>query len=95
MQTMNPRQNAPKRTTKRPAPPEGTHAEAYYFVKQMQGKTPIAVKLRDGEIVEGSIEWYDRDCIKLRRDGEPNLLIYKDNIQYLYKPDSDADDSEE
>jgi len=35
--------------------------------------------------VEGYIEWYDINCIKLNRDEAPNLLIYKDTIKYLYK----------
>jgi host factor-I protein len=48
---------------KKPAPPEQTHAENFYYVKQMQSRTPVAVVLTDGEILRGSVEWYDRDCI--------------------------------
>ena len=62
---------------KKPAPPEQTHAENFYYVKQMQGRTPVAVVLTDGEVLRGTVEWYDRDCIKLTRYGNPNLLIYK------------------
>ncbi len=39
----------------------------------------------DGETIEGYIEWYDENCIKLNRDDAPNLLIYKNSIKYLYK----------
>src|SRR5260370_42347817 len=70
---------------KKPAPPEQTHAENFYYVKQMQSRTPVAVVLTDGEILRGSVEWYDRDCIKLTRCGSPNLLVYKHCIKYLYK----------
>lgn len=70
---------------KKPAPPEQTHAEEFYYVKQMQARTPIAVVLADGEKLSGTLEWYDRDCIKLTRQGQPNLLIYKHSIKYLYK----------
>ena len=70
---------------KKPAPPDQTYAENFYFVKQMQSRTPVAVVLTDGEVLHGTVEWYDRDCIKLTRYGSPNLLIYKHSIRYLYK----------
>jgi host factor-I protein len=66
-------------------PPTDTHAESYYYLKQMNKKTPVAVVLADGEVLKGSIEWYDRNCIKLTRQEDPNLLIYKANIKYIYK----------
>jgi host factor-I protein len=66
-------------------PPTDTFAESYYYLKQMNKKTPMAVVFTDGTIVEGSIEWYDRNCIKLNRDNAPNLLIYNTNIRCLYK----------
>ena len=31
------------------------------------------------------IEWYDKCCLKVNRDGEPNLLVYKPNIKYMFK----------
>ena len=83
-----PQQVPPQR--KKPAPPEQTHAENFYFVKQMQARTPVAVVLNDGEVLRGTVEWYDRDCIKLTRFGSPNLLVYKHSIKYLYKEGDDA-----
>jgi len=71
--------------SKKPAPPESTHAENFYWVKQMQSRTPMAVVLDDGETLHGTIEWYDRDCIKLTRQGSPNLLVFKRVIKYIYK----------
>ena len=70
---------------KKPAPPEQTHAENFYWVKQMQSRTPMTVVLTNGEELHGNIEWYDRDCIKLTRYGSPNLLIYKQVIKFVYK----------
>src|SRR3989344_4599966 len=67
---------------KKPVPPEQTHAEAYYYVKQMQARTPMVIVLTDGEVLRGTIEWYDRDCIKLTRSNAPNLLLYKASIKY-------------
>lgn len=71
---------------RKPSPPEQTNAENFYYQKQMQTRTPMVIVLRDGEEVHGFIEWYDRDCIKVNRDsGEPNLMIYKPAIKYMYK----------
>ena len=70
---------------KRSAPPEQTNAENFYYQKQMQSKTAMVIVLRDGEQIRGMIEWYDRSCIKVNRNGGPNLLIYKPAIKYMYK----------
>ena len=75
---------------RKPAPPEQTHAENFYYVKQMQAHTPVAVVLTDGETLHGVVEWYDRDCIKLTRFGSPNLLVYKHIIKYIYKDGEEA-----
>ena len=87
------RSNAPdaKEPSRRPpsakktTPPDQTNAEQFYYSKQMQGKTHMVVLLNDGEQLEGVIEWYDRDCLKLNRIGAPNLLLYKHSIKYMYK----------
>ena len=71
---------------KKLAPPEQTNAENFYYQKQMQTRTPMVIVLRDGEEVRGIIEWYDRNCIKvIRENGEPNLMIYKPAIKYMFK----------
>ncbi|HXZ43023.1 MAG TPA: RNA chaperone Hfq, partial [Terriglobales bacterium] len=67
------------------APPEQTNAENFYYQKQMQSKTPMVIVLRDGEEVHGVIEWYDKSCLKINRNGAPNLMIYKPAIKYMYK----------
>lgn len=72
-------------------PPEQTNAESFYYKKQMDSRTPMVIVLQDGEILHGTIEWYDKGSIKLHRQGAPNLLILKHNIKYLYK-DQDSDD---
>jgi host factor-I protein len=70
---------------KKPVPPDQTNAENFYYVKQMQAKTPMVFVLRDGETLQGVIEWYDKSCLKVNREGEPNLLLYKPSIKYMYK----------
>jgi sRNA-binding regulator protein Hfq len=51
----------------------------------MQGRTPMVVVLANGEELHGTVEWYDRDCIKLTRSGAPNLMIFKRYIKYVFK----------
>src|ERR1700749_736629 len=80
----------PPQPRKKAAPAEQTHAENFYYVKQMQSKTPVSVVLQDGEVLHGTVEWYDRDCIKLTRNGSPNLLVYKHSIKYLFKDGEEA-----
>jgi sRNA-binding regulator protein Hfq len=63
---------------------ESSHAEAFYFQKQIQSRTIMIFLLEDGERVEGTIEWYDRNAIKVR-NGNVRTLIYKICIKYLYK----------
>ena len=70
---------------KKTTPPEQTNAENFYYVKQMQTKTPMVIVLNDGEVIEGVIEWYDRACLKIHRENGPNLLLYKPSIKYMYK----------
>ena len=69
----------------RTAPPESTNAENFYYLKQMNSRTPMVIVLTDGEQVHGWIEWYDKTCLKVNREGAPNLLIQKHCIKYLFK----------
>ncbi len=83
--------NHPLITTARrkQSPPEQTHAESYYYLKQMQGKVPMVIILEDGEEIRGIIEWYDKNCLKVNRINEPNLLIMKSKIKYMYKQEEE------
>ena len=64
--------------------PESSHAEAFYFQKQMQQQTEMTVVLEDGEELHGIIQWYDRCVVKLLV-GRSRVMIYKSVIKYLYK----------
>jgi sRNA-binding regulator protein Hfq len=61
-----------------------SHAETFYLQKQMQSQTPMVFVLEGGDRLEGCIEWYDIDAIKIRH-GNVRTLIYKAAIKYLYK----------
>ena len=79
------RAERPANGGKKAPPPEQTHAENFYYQKQMQAHTPMVLVLHDGEEIHGVIEWYDKYCLKVNRTGASNLLIYKPSIKYMYK----------
>ncbi|MEW6210990.1 MAG: hypothetical protein AB1631_21680 [Acidobacteriota bacterium] len=93
------RERAERETTRRQpsdpnrkrVPPEQTHAESFYYKKQMDNRTPMVVVLQDGEVLRGTIEWYDRNCIKLHRLDAPNLLVLKHNVKYMYKDEDEKE----
>ena len=59
------------------------HAELFYLQKQIYSQTPMMIVLEDGERVEGCIEWYDRNTLKVR--GRTKTLVHKSAIKYMYK----------
>ena len=63
--------------------PAQHQAELFYLQKQIQTQTQMVIILEDGEKVEGCIEWYDRNSLKVR--GRSKTLIYKSAIKYMYK----------
>jgi host factor-I protein len=73
------------------APPEQTNAENFYYLKQMNSRTPMVIMMTDGEEIRGWIEWYDKSCLKVNREGAPNLLIQKHCIKYLFKQEELVD----
>jgi sRNA-binding regulator protein Hfq len=79
-------------------PPAETSAEIFYYKKQMDSHTPMVIVLLDGEEVEGTIEWYDRNALKVNRRGAPNIMLLKHNIKYMFKAedrDGSGEDSDE
>lgn len=72
---------------KRTPPPLETNAEIFYYKKQIDAHTLMIIVLQDGEEIEGTIEWYDRGALKVNRKSQPNLLVLKHNIKYMYKAD--------
>jgi len=68
-----------------------TNAENFYYVKQIQNKTPMVVVLQDGETLRGVIEWYDRNSIRLGRNSGPDVLLLKHYIKYMYKENEDKE----
>ena len=75
----------PVQVRKRTPPPMETNAELFYYKKQIDAHTLMVIVLRDGEEIEGTIEWYDRGALKVNRKSAPNLLLLKRNVKYMYK----------
>ncbi len=71
----------PARTFEMDSP--NRHAELFYLQKQIQAQTPMVIVLEDGERIDGCIEWYDRNSLKVR--GRSRTLIFKSAIKYMYK----------
>jgi sRNA-binding regulator protein Hfq len=85
-------QSTSKPQRRKPVPPEQTNAESFYYIKQMNSKTPMVVVFRDGEEIHGVIEWYDKNCLKVNRTDKPNLLVMKRHIKYMYKESEEVED---
>jgi len=67
----------------RPTPPEETSEEATYLKFLGEKQRVVTLKLADGEMVQGWIEYYDKNMVRLTRDGKPNLFIFKHEIMYI------------
>jgi host factor-I protein len=80
---------------RKPIPPEQTNAESFYYLKQMTNKTRMVILLKDGEEIRGTIEWYDKAALKITRANDPNILVLKDSIKYMYKENEDKGGEEE
>jgi host factor-I protein len=73
--------NAAKRS--RTPPPEDTFEEAAFLNGLGEKLKEVSVKLMDGQIVRGWIEYYDKNMVRLTRENAPNLFIFKHEIMYI------------
>lgn len=69
-------------------PPEETYEEAAFLKALGEKQRPVTIKLSDGEMIRGWIEYYDKNMIRVTRDGEPNLFIFKHDIVYIAEESS-------
>ncbi|MGI8640708.1 MAG: Hfq-like protein [Pyrinomonadaceae bacterium] len=80
-----PRERENTEVRKKQPPPSETNAETFYYKKQIDARTLMKIVLQDGEEIEGTIEWYDLDALKINRQDAPNILLPKHNIKYMFK----------
>jgi host factor-I protein len=71
-----------RRRSKAP-PPGDTGQEGLYLRSLSDRHVVVSVKLRDGETVRGWIEYFDDTMLRLTREGQPNLFIYKQQIRSI------------
>jgi host factor-I protein len=77
--------NAAKRG--RTPPPEDTFEEAAFLKSLGERQRLVSLKLMDGQTVRGWIEYYDKNMVRLTREGAPNLFIFKHEIMYIAEED--------
>jgi sRNA-binding regulator protein Hfq len=65
--------------------PESTAEEVRYLKRLIEKQVPVAVKLRNNEMVKGVIEYYDTHFIRITRAAAPNLFIFKHEIKYIFE----------
>ena len=83
MQGMPFQGSSPNAMRKRSVPPEETSEEAAYLKLLGEKQKPVSIKLADGEVVKGWIEYYDKNMVRLTREDQPNLFIFKHEIMYI------------
>ncbi len=64
-------------------PSDRTFEETKYLKHLVEHKIPVLVRLRNNEEFHGTLEYYDATFIRLTRENEPNLFIYKHDVKYL------------
>jgi host factor-I protein len=67
----------------RTPPPGDTGQEASYLRSLSDRQVSVQIQLRDGETINGWIEYFDDGMIRITRDGHPNLFIYKHQIRTI------------
>lgn len=65
--------------------PETTLQEVRYLRELIEQQTEVCIRLTSNEEVKGRLEFFDTGFLRLTRDDEPNLFIYKHDIKYLYE----------
>lgn len=71
-----------RRRSKTP-PPGETGQESLYLRSLSDRQVIVNIKLRDGETVRGWIEYFDDSMLRLTRENQPNLFIYKHQIRTI------------
>ena len=65
--------------------PEQTFEEVKYLRHLIDERIPVRVRLSDNQEVQGVVEFYDANFIRITRDDAPNLFLFKHDIKYLYE----------
>jgi host factor-I protein len=74
---------SPNNKRGRTPPPEDTFEEASFLKLLGEKQKAVSLKLMDRQVFEGWIEYYDKNMVRLTRQGAPNLFIFKHEIMYI------------
>jgi sRNA-binding regulator protein Hfq len=65
--------------------PEQTFEEVKYLRHLIDHEVPVRIRLSSNEEIDGTIEFYDSNFIRVTRHNAPNLFLFKHDIKYLYE----------
>ncbi|MBC8167662.1 MAG: RNA chaperone Hfq [Bryobacteraceae bacterium] len=65
--------------------PEQTLEEIKFLKKLVEKRAKVRLRLTSDEEIDGMVEFYDESFLRLTRDGEPNLFVFKHDIKYLWE----------
>jgi len=82
------RRGRPGRNKPKSVPPEETFEESAYLKSLCDKQKPVSIKMMDGDIMQGFLEYYDKNMVRLTRSGAPNLFIFKHEIMYIAEDSS-------
>ena len=63
--------------------PEQTFEEVKYLRHLIDRQIPVRIRLSSNEEVEGVVEFYDTNFIRITRREAPNLFLFKHDIKFL------------
>lgn len=67
--------------------PEQTFEEVRYLKRLIDDRISVRVRLSDNQEMDGIVEFYDTNFIRLTRSSGPNIFLFKHDIKYLYELD--------
>ena len=65
--------------------PAQTLAEARYLKELIDGQVAVRLHLVDDQELEGTLEFFDARFLRLTRDPQPNVFVFKQDIKYIYE----------
>ena len=71
---------------RRVPPPASTGKEQRYLKELKESRTAVVAELTDGRSVDGVIEYFDRDMVKITRPEGPHFFVRKTDIRYVEEP---------
>ena len=65
--------------------PAQTLAEARYLKELIEGQVAVRLRLVDDQELEGTLEFFDARFLRLTREQQPNVFVFKHDIKYIYE----------